>query len=307
VCVLDPAVDPNSQQAITRITPGPYPEAESSQITEYYESPWPLSEQHFLVAYSRDRLVFEGDHINHPNPDNALGLYLLAAAGNRELRYRDARLGGTCPIPLKPPPAPPALPSALAADAPPTGEMLMSDIYQGLGDVPRGVIKRLRIVQIFPKTTWIANSPPIGIAGEENARAILGTVPVEADGSARFLLPAHKPIRFQALDQDGLACQTMRSTTYVQPGEHTSCTGLPRAPQVRAAAAAGRAAGPAASAVAPRSGRTGRTPVLVRRSRPARAPAALREMPQRPGRQERDRSHRRTAEWLHAILSVLDR
>jgi cytochrome c553 len=225
VCVLDPAVDPNSQQAITRITLGPYPEAESGQIAEYYESPWPLSEKHFLVAYSRDRLIFEGDHINHPNPDHALGLYLLDAAGNRELLYRDANLGSTCPIPLKPQPTPPALPGALAADAPPTGEMLVTDIYQGLGDVPRGTIKELRIVQIFPKTTWIANAPRIGVAGEENTRAILGTVPVEADGSARFLVPAHKPILFQALDKDGFAYQTMRSTTYVQPGERTSCVG----------------------------------------------------------------------------------
>ena len=90
---------------------------------------------------------------------------------------------------------------------------------------PRGTIKQLRLVQIFPKTTWIADSPRIGIAGEENARAILGTVPVEADGSARFIVPAHKPILFQALDKDGFAYQTMRSTTYVQPGERISCVG----------------------------------------------------------------------------------
>jgi hypothetical protein len=225
VCVVDPAVDPNSQNAITRITPGPYPEAESDHVPDYYQSPWPLSEKYFLIAYSRDRLVFEGEHLSHPNPDNALGLYLLDAAGNRELLYRDAELGSTCPIPLKPQPTPHVLPSTLAADAPPTGEMLVSDIYQGLGDLPRGTIKELRIVQIFPKTTWIANAPQIGVAGEENTRAILGTVPVEADGSARFIVPAHKPILFQALDRDGFAYQTMRSTTYVQPGERTSCVG----------------------------------------------------------------------------------
>ena len=63
VCVLDPAVDANSQDAITRITPGPYPEAESSQIPEYGASPWPLSENYFLVAWSRDRLIFEGEHL----------------------------------------------------------------------------------------------------------------------------------------------------------------------------------------------------------------------------------------------------
>ena len=101
MCLLDPAVDPNSQAAITRITPGPYPEAESNQIAEYYASPWPLSEKYFLVAYSRDRLIFEGEHMKNPNPDNALGLYLLDAAGNRELLYRDPKLGCTSPIPLR--------------------------------------------------------------------------------------------------------------------------------------------------------------------------------------------------------------
>ncbi|MCX7007215.1 MAG: hypothetical protein NTY53_08195 [Kiritimatiellaeota bacterium] len=181
VCVLDPGVDPNSQDAITRITPGPYPEAESSQIAEYYASPWPLSEKYFLVSYSRDRLIFEGEHQHRPNPDGALGLYLLDAAGNRELLYRDAQLGCASPIPLRPVTVPPVL--------------------------------------------GLANSPRIGIAGEENARAILGTVPVEADGSARFIVPAHKPILFQALDAEGCAYQTMRATTYVQPGENTSCVG----------------------------------------------------------------------------------
>ena len=225
VCVLDPTVDPNSQAAITRVTPGPYPEAESSHIEEYYASPWPLSENHFLAAYSRDRLIFEGEHMKNPNPDNALGLYLLDAAGNRELIYRDAKLGCASPIPLVARPAPPALPGAPPSDVAPDGEMLVTDVYQGLGGVPRGTIKQLRIVQIFPKTTWIANSPRIGIAGEENARAILGTVPVEEDGSARFAVPAHKPVLFQALDRDGFAYQTMRSTTYVQPGECTSCVG----------------------------------------------------------------------------------
>jgi hypothetical protein len=98
-------------------------------------------------------------------------------------------------------------------------------VYGGLDGVPRGTIQALRIVQVVPKTTPLANNPAIGLAGEENGRAILGTVPVEADGSARFLVPALKPILFQALDENGFAYQTMRSSTYVQPGERTACVG----------------------------------------------------------------------------------
>jgi hypothetical protein len=225
VCLVDPTVDANAQEAITRITPGSFPEAESRQIPEYYCSPWPLSEDLFLVSYSRDRLRFEGEHQRDPNPDNALGIYLLDAAGNRELLYRDPRISSTNATPLVPRPKPPVLTDLVAESDESLGEMILTDVYQGLGDVSRGTIRQLRIVQIFPKTTPLANNPRIGLAGEENGRAILGTVPVEPDGSARFLLPAHKPVLFQALDENGFAYQTMRSTTYVQPGERTACVG----------------------------------------------------------------------------------
>ena len=44
---------------------------------------------------------------------------------------------------------------------------------------------------------------------------MLGTVPVEADGSAHFKVPAYRELFFQALDERGLAVQSMRSATYV--------------------------------------------------------------------------------------------
>jgi hypothetical protein len=102
---------------------------------------------------------------------------------------------------------------------------MMRDVYRGLGGIKRGTVKQLRIVQILPKTTNLNDRPAVGLAQEENARAILGTVPVESDGSARFIVPARVPILFQALDADGLAVQTMRSLTYLQPGESVSCIG----------------------------------------------------------------------------------
>ena len=54
---------------------------------------------------------------------------------------------------------------------------------------------------------------------------MLGTVPVEEDGSAHFTVPAHKEIFFQALDERGLAVQSMRSATYLQAGERLVCSG----------------------------------------------------------------------------------
>lgn len=226
VCVVDPAIDRNDYAAMQRITPGPFPEAESSTIPEYYESPWPLGEDLFLVAYSRQRLRFQGEHMRNPNPDNALGLYVIDNRGNRELVYRDPSISSTNPIPLRPRPTPATLPPAMNEEkATPVGEMVVSNVYEGLGNAEPGTIKQLRIVQLFPKSTPLANQPRIGFAGEENGRAILGTVPVEKDGSASFLVPANVPVYFQALDADGFAYQTMRSSTHVQPGERISCVG----------------------------------------------------------------------------------
>ncbi len=222
IVVLDPNVDSNSQAALTRITPGiAFPEAETRDIREYYDAPWPLSEKYFLAGYSPWPLVWEpGANLPH-----ALGIYLIDAFGNRELIYRDPAIGSSNACPLAPRPAPPVLPSQLPLDAPEQGEILVADVYQGLGDIPRGTIKEIRVIQIFPKTTPVAGTPPIGIAGEENGRAVLGSAPVEADGSVHLAVPARKPLLFQLLDEDGMACQTMRSLTYLQPGERVSCVG----------------------------------------------------------------------------------
>lgn len=222
IVVLDPTKGENGHKPLTRITPTvPFPEAETNDIREYYCSPWPLSERYFLVAYSPYPLVWEPG----ANRPDALGIYLLDAHGNRELLYRDPEIGAVTPIPLHPRPCPPAAASTLPKSSPETGEVMLQDVYRGLPGIPRGTVKQLRVVQIFPKTTNIADAPAVGLAGEENARAVLGTVPVEADGSARFTVPAMKPILFQALDADGSAVQTMRSLTYLQRGERISCVG----------------------------------------------------------------------------------
>jgi hypothetical protein len=239
IVLLDPSVDDNSYAALKRLTPSvPFPEAEGKNVGQYYCAPWPLSEEYFLVSYSPLPLVFEPG----AQADNALGIYLLDAFGNRELIYRDPQISSTSPMPLRASPRPPVIAQPIAENASPVGTMLMSDVYRGLGNVERGAIKQLRIVQIFPKTTPLKDNPQIGVGREENARAILGTVPVYEDGSAHFELPAGKPILFQALDKDGFAYQTMRTITYVQPGENASCVGCHEnrmsAPPLRPALAA---------------------------------------------------------------------
>lgn len=224
VMLIDPTVHNNSQEAVTRLTPGPYPEAESTAMPEWYNAPWPLSEKLFLVAYSRDALMFEP---SRDNPDSALGLYVMDDQGNRELLYRDGKIGATCPTPLAVRPTPPQLPSVLNTLLAKRGlgEVFLSDVYEGLPKAVRGTLKQIRVVQILPKTTRDGNAPRIGVAGEENARVILGVTPVEADGSAHFLVPAGKAFLFQVLDEDGFAYRTMRSSTSLMPGERVSCVG----------------------------------------------------------------------------------
>jgi hypothetical protein len=48
---------------------------------------------------------------------------------------------------------------------------------------------------------------------------------VEEDGSVYCEAPVAKAIYFQLLDEKGMAVHSMRSATYVHPGEHLSCQG----------------------------------------------------------------------------------
>jgi hypothetical protein len=100
------------------------------------------------------------------------------------------------------------------------------NVYDSDFDRPKGVrITALRIIQVLPKSTPPPNEPRIGVADQTNARAALGTVPVESDGSAYFEAPVGKALYFQALDASGMAVQSMRSATYVHPGEQLTCQG----------------------------------------------------------------------------------
>lgn len=131
------------------------------------------------------------------------------------------------PIPLEPRQKPPVLLGTLDEELGDEGEFLLTDVRKSLFAMPenRRIVK-LRVFQVLPKSrTHVANEPRIGHANAESARMLLGTVPVEADGSAYFRAPARKPLYFQAVDENGRAVQSMRSVTYLQPGERQGCIG----------------------------------------------------------------------------------
>jgi hypothetical protein len=169
---------------------------------------------------------------------NNYGIYLMDTFGNRTLLYRDPDIACQCPIAMKPRPKPPVIPHQTLVGVPPrtvvpattelpkTGTVGVINVNISNRPFPEGTkIKELRIVQVLPKTTWNANDPWIGYGGDNSARKVLGTVPVHDDGSILFELPVDVPVYFQALDENGFAVQTMRSATYVKPGEKLTCLG----------------------------------------------------------------------------------
>jgi hypothetical protein len=100
------------------------------------------------------------------------------------------------------------------------------NVYEGLLPWPEQTrIASLRIIQLFPKATPNMDNPPIGAWSESLARGVLGVVPVEADGSAYFEVPTGKTLYFQALNENGLAVQSMQSAVYAHPGERLTCLG----------------------------------------------------------------------------------
>jgi cytochrome c553 len=103
--------------------------------------------------------------------------------------------------------------------------LLLQDVHRGLPEAARSAVKRLRIVAVPPKVQPHMNQPVLGVSREDPGKFVLGTVPVERDGSAYFRLPSGLPVFFQAIDERGVALQTMRSLTYVQPNETVTCIG----------------------------------------------------------------------------------
>jgi hypothetical protein len=268
-----------------------------------YRSPYPLAEKYFLAAYSFDSLVGEPKP-NAPNMFglylvdafgnkellyrdlNIASLWPIPLGPRPRPPVVASTLaqGGMPTPPLRGhvPPEAESMPSeqraghatpgngSLSQDsgAPGThdGTFFVQDVYQADPPLVRGSIKRLRVVQVLPKSTPGINRPPVGLANASPGKQVLGTVPVEPDGSAYFRAPAGVPLALQALDEFGRAVQIMRSITYLQPGENAACIGChePRtsAPPARATATA-LARPPSAIAPAPAGSRPLSYPVLV--------------------------------------------
>lgn len=179
-----------------------------------FVKPIPLNDKYYLVSAKL-------------NQQDLWGLYLVDVFDNVTCLAKTEGEGFISPIIVRNTTTPPVIPDRVnLADKEAT--VFIQDIYEGEGlrDIPRGLVKSLRIhayEYAYLKTP--SDHYAQGIQSGWDIKRLLGTVPVEEDGSAIFKIPANTPISIQPLDKDGAALQWMRSWFTGMPGEVVSCVG----------------------------------------------------------------------------------
>ncbi|HEY3320509.1 MAG TPA: hypothetical protein VGP72_08590 [Planctomycetota bacterium] len=201
------------------------------QDGDQFQYPYPLDEKHFLITYSPTdpgRCGIKG-----------FGLYYMDVDGKRELLAWDPKVSCNQAIPITARSIGHLKPTTVDLHKN-TGYYYVQDVYVGPGlkDIPRGAAKRLRVVALDYRAAGVGNngnggpaggalvSTPISINnGSWDVKRVLGSVPIEEDGSAYFAVPARTPVYFQLLDEKGYVIQSMRTWSTLQPGETFSCVG----------------------------------------------------------------------------------
>ncbi len=175
-----------------------------------YRDPYPISGDCFIAAANN-------------------GIDVLDASGRASRLFT---FDGTMhePRPLIKRPRERIIPSRIDPSKP-TGTLVLDNVYIGrnMKGIEKGEIKRLLVLETLPKPlnygTGLHDFIPISHGGTFTLERILGTVPVEADGSAHFELPANRPLFFIALDENNASVKRMHSFLTVMPGEVLGCVG----------------------------------------------------------------------------------
>ena len=192
--------------------------AEDSRVG-WFSDPVPLSEDLWLCSYTPTVL---------PWLEKSWAIYVADRHGNLALVYRDPAISLAEPVPLVRRPRPAIRPPAGAdtADTASEANLLLIDVYQGLTGVPRGTAKHLRVLEDVPRKS-VPHGGVVTTSGTLifTIKRVLGTVPIEADGSASLVVPANRNVYFEALDGNFEEIQRMRSVVCLKPGETRSCIG----------------------------------------------------------------------------------
>jgi hypothetical protein len=237
VAVVDPSQGANNPQGLSYVTPrcsplegglGVCPTVPEGGVADrggFYKTPWPLSDKGFLVSYA------------FPAPGKTnYAAYYIDVWGNKELVHRDPAMDVLRPMPVCRRPRPPVLPSNLDPDSN-DAVCYLDDVNRDMPGVKPGTIRYLRISEhlqwFFGKNDY--TGPIRWTPGTQHSRnfgywtwspvRVVGTVPVEKDGSAYFKVPAGLAIYFQALDENLMEIRRMRSHVEFKPGERRSCVG----------------------------------------------------------------------------------
>ncbi len=218
VVIVDPEAGPDRLEN-ARFLNGP-----SRSMELGYRNPYPLAAGVFLVAED----FREG-------AQKASRLLLMDDQGRWSEIYRaENGLLVHEPRPLRPRPREPVL-APRSDSSKSTGLLVLSDVNHGrnMAGVQPGEIKKLLVLEQLPKP-WNGNPWPDqitfgthlwGDGGAYTLTRILGTVPVEADGSAYFEVPAIRSLFFVALDEQDLSVKRMQSFYTLMPGETIGCVG----------------------------------------------------------------------------------
>jgi len=219
--VFDPALGRRETEGVVQRIPGRGKKVEpliqdklALNSWPKFLHPWPLSEKYFLVSCK-------------PTPNSLWGIYLVDVFDNVLLIKEVEGYALLEPIPVRKTERPPVIPDRVdltRKDA----IVYLENVYKGPGlkGVPFGSVKKLRLFTYHFAYRRVAGiNHRVGADGPWEPKRVLGTVPVEMDGSAMFRVPANTPISIQPIDADGNALQLMRSWMTAMPGEIVSCVG----------------------------------------------------------------------------------
>ncbi len=203
VTIVDPSKGPDDPSGAKRINRG-----------SNFRDPWALGESTFLVARGTQILVMDGAGRTAPIYDCS---------------PQEKRAGLQChePRPLITRPREKVIPSRVRMDKT-TGELVVANVYKGrnMKGVKPGEIKKLLVIESLPKPiNFTGGMDPLTYGGSFTLERVVGTVPVEPDGSAYMELPAMRSLFFVALDKNDMSVKRMQSFLTVQPGETTGCVG----------------------------------------------------------------------------------
>ncbi len=179
--------------------------------TYTFGTPYPLSDKYFLVSLKAGKKWV---------------LALVDVFDNITVVYKDPQYSIFEPMMMAPRKQPPVLADRVVPEAK-SSVIFCSDIYNGpgLAGVPRGTAKNLRVFTYHYGYIRSGGHESCGLESSWDIKRILGTVPVEEDGSFSFEVPANMPLSIQPLDEDGASLALMRSWMVGMPGEVVSCNG----------------------------------------------------------------------------------